>query len=135
MTAPKPNAELAYRTLELIRANPEHFNMTEWSDSRLDKVGLKDLTAPPSRDADDADLCGTTACFAGWAIALSGYMVTSCAVLTADGKVVVSRDVQDFAATLLGIEYTESEYLFYVENEEIDEAVEAVFGPRPEPAS
>lgn len=132
MTSQAPNAELAYRTLDLIQANPEHFNMAEWSASRVNKVSLKDLTAPTDQDVE---VCGSTACFAGWAIALSGYMVTTNSVLTGDGKTTVTDEVQEFAAALLGIDYEDSEYLFFVEDEGISQAVEKVFGPRPEPTS
>lgn len=51
-----PNAELAYKVLDHIDAHPEQWNQGRW------------YGADPE--------CGTTACFAGWAVALSGHDVT-----------------------------------------------------------
>lgn len=45
-----PNAELAYRVLDQIDAHPESWNQGTWD-------------------------CGTAACFAGWAVRLSGGKV------------------------------------------------------------
>lgn len=117
----EPNAELAYKTLDLINANPAHFDMERWVDAHF-PVGLSDLTA---------EACGTTACFAGWAVALSGYKVDGIGdVYNAEGFR-VNYDIQGFAADLLGIETEEAEDLFYVANDEIAAAVEEYFGPRP----
>lgn len=47
MSRPTPNAELAYRTLDQIDASPEHWRQSSW-------------------------VCGTSYCFGGWAVVLSG---------------------------------------------------------------
>jgi hypothetical protein len=52
MTAPTPNAELAYKVLDHIDAHPQQWRQGWWF-TELD--------------------CGTAACFAGWACVLSGY--------------------------------------------------------------
>lgn len=118
-----PNAELAYKTLDLINANPDHFDMEYWVEgpNLPPAVGLDDLTG---------EVCGTTACFAGWAAALAGYKITgSGSVYNAAGHQV--DNIQLFAANLLGIETEEADDLFYVANDEIAAAVEEYFGPRP----
>lgn len=51
MTAPKPNAELAYRVLDAIDADPKSWDQGTWAS----RAG-----------------CGTSACFAGWTCILSG---------------------------------------------------------------
>lgn len=53
MTA-KPNAELAWRVLDHIDVDPESWNQGTWY-----------------RQTD----CGTSACFAGWAVALAGHRI------------------------------------------------------------
>lgn len=126
MTAPKPNAELAYRVIDTARA-AQTLEMDFWAM----KVGghgpvtLADLTAPS---------CGTTACLAGWTEALAGNSVDiSGNVYDADGKYL--GQVQDLAAERLGISFDESEDLFFGEEEDLDDKIAAIFGPRPEAAS
>lgn len=126
MTA--PNAELAYATLDLVNAHRNRFEMEWWADGPDSTVTLAQLTT-------DDEACGTTACYAGWAVALRGYAATAGGrVLDAETGAVISTDIQRFAADLLGISHDTSEYLFYVHNDDIEDAVAEIFGPRPEPA-
>lgn len=116
----RPNAELAWRVMDHINAHRAAFNMADWWDNPdEDPVTLEDLV----------EECGTTACFGGWAIALSGY--TMGRGVTLDGEA-VCFSYSEFAQKLLGLSDTDASYLFYVSNDEIDRAVVNVFGPRPD---
>lgn len=111
-----PNAELAYRVLDHIDADPETWNQEWW------------FTVTE---------CGTAACFAGWACTLSGdrpdigkrglYFST---VFTAHG---LYADVAARACDLLGITAEDADDLFDPRNtrEDLDRLVEKFFGPRP----
>jgi hypothetical protein len=126
VTASKPNVELAYRVIDTARA-AQTLKMGFWAMKAVGHgpVTLADLTAPS---------CGTTACLAGWTEALAGNSVDiSGNVYDAEGKYL--GQVQDLAAERLGISYDESEDLFFVENEELDDKVAEIFGPRPGAAS
>lgn len=118
MTAPTPNAELAYRVLDHIDANPEQWRQGEW-------IGEAE--------------CGTVGCFAGWAVLLSGGR------LAGDGSGLVTglgeldgTHVWQAADALLGIGY---DYLNKRElpdpydglrnRESLGETVAEIFGPRP----
>lgn len=119
-----PNAELAYRVLDTARA-VDRLDMDEWSNSGDKPIGLAELTA--------VETCGTTACLAGWTAAMHGLKVdTAGRVYDASGTDV--GHVEYVAADLLGISSGQAHDLFYVENEDLDEAFVEVFGPRPEPA-
>lgn len=122
MTETKPNAKLAYKVLDLIKLNRERFDMGEWARGPEGGVTLKQLTDP--------NVCGTTACFAGWVIALSGYEVgTNGRVYDMRGPF-VSGDVSAFAAGLLGLDSSNPD-LFYGDDWDIAEVVQDWFGPRP----
>lgn len=118
-----PNAELAYRVVDAIKEHPEHFDMDEFVHVPLGMIdtgiGLDELTG---------QACDTTACFAGWAVALSGYR------MTAFGRVEIGekkRPVSALAAELLGIGEYDAHELFYSCNENWAGEVTRIFGPRP----
>jgi hypothetical protein len=127
VTAPTPNAELAYRVLDHIDAHPEQWNQGVY-------IGPAD--------------CGTAACFAGWAVLLSGAEPrfyapgVSTADVVVDGRV---RAVPDLAQEVnsasrwveAGDGYSDDIDLFdpYNSREDLGRLVEEIFGPRPEPAS
>jgi hypothetical protein len=128
VTAPaKPNAELAWRTYDAINANPAHFDMDNWVQARsVATIDLEQLTGPG---------CGTTACFAGWALALSGYQLTPNREVILANRM-IPKSIPELAADLLRIGEYEAGDLFYVDNEEFNaELIEQVFGPRPGGAS
>lgn len=118
-----PNTALAYQALDAALAHPDHFYMGQWCSSD-DRVGLDDLTGPD---------CGTTACYAGWVAAISGYQVDGDGYVFRGGELV--GDVDVVAAGLLGVGLETTDRLFYVDDAEIAAAVEDVFGPRPERVS
>ncbi len=119
MTAPTPNAELAYRILDQIDADPESWRQSYW-------FTLTD--------------CGTAGCLAGWACMLSGDKAspygdltvgdTFAFVETADGQRV---HAEDRAMELLGIELDDAYRLFSDTNtrEDLGRLVAEIFGPRP----
>jgi hypothetical protein len=120
----RPNAELAYRVLDAINANPAHFDMDTWVRVPHDAptIGLAQLTSPE---------CGTTACFAGWAIVLSGYELTRDLEIVQAGRV-VPEVLSRFAASLLGLNDEQADELFLAANEDFHpELVAEIFGPRP----
>lgn len=124
MTAPTPNAALAYQVLDLARASGDSFEMSSWAWS-LDgePVGLDDLTKHD---------CGTTACLAGWTAAVMGYKVDSAArVFDSDGNE-VSQEADLFAAGILGIDADQAGRLFYSSDSQVGRLVAEIFGPRPD---
>jgi hypothetical protein len=124
VTTPIPNAELAYRVLDIART-ARSLEMEYWANNLSGGlITLADLTAPT---------CGTTACLAGWTVALAGYAIKARgSVYNAAGDYV--GDVQPMAARMLGISDLASEDLFYVSNDDLDAAIADYFGPRPERA-
>lgn len=115
-----PNAELAYRVLDTALA-VKRLDMGNWSSSGDKPVGLDELTA---------ETCGTTACMAGWTVALSGMKVnTAGRVYDLSGNEV--GYVKDLATNLLGLTIDEADDLFYSEDCQVEEIVAEIFGPRP----
>lgn len=130
MTDTKPNAELAYRVLDHIDADPKSWNQTDWY-----------------RKTD----CGTVACFAGWSILLAdgeirdyvpyGHRVSivlggqvydafseaACAALNIRSVIIPGSEV--YAGELL----VHDDALFAADNtrDDLGRFVEAIFGPRP----
>ncbi len=116
MTETKPNAELAYRVLDHIDANPDSWDQGLWL-KRTD--------------------CGTAGCFAGWACMLAGdepsfRFIDSLRTdfVEVDGDRVY---VEDRAADRLGITPELADALFHPANtrEVLGDMVAEIFGPRP----
>ncbi len=125
VTGTKPNAELAYKVLDHIDANPQSWNQAVWVTE-----------------------CGTAACFAGWTVLLSGEKALDPGTaITATGE---RRDISKRAAQLLGflnrsamddasweaLKHTDWDGSFSLfaganSREDLGHIVEAVFGPRP----
>jgi hypothetical protein len=75
MTAPTPNAELAYAVLDHIDAHPEQWRQGEWA-----------------------------ACFAGWAVRLSGVQLDAGTDRVFDGPAeLLGLEIDEAADRLLGI--------------------------------
>lgn len=119
MTAPTtPNAELAYRVLDVIDAFPEQWEQGSWTTK-----------------------CGTSFCFAGWALKLTGHELVDyndedgLSRMRLDGKQeVFGETVRDAAMRELGIiRAREADELFEGVNSRatLGELVEEFFGPRP----
>jgi hypothetical protein len=120
-----PNAELAYRVLDHIDADPDSWFQETWL-TRTD--------------------CGTIACFAGWTCLLSGddpVFDDETETDTVDVAVVGLQSIPERAAHLLGIPFNRrlrfgvGHVLFDAEHDRksLGEAVEHYFGPRPDPQS
>lgn len=119
MTDLKPNAALAYRVLDHIKAHPEQW-LQDWWFTITD--------------------CGTAGCFAGWTTQLSGDTpriapdasigAEFAYVIRPDGVVV---DVSTRAAEQLGIDTPDACALFAASNDldDLAWAVTEIFGPRP----
>lgn len=116
VTAPKPNAELAYRVLDHIDAHPETWSQGTWD-------------------------CGTAACFAGWAVRLSGGKVDPLSInnpdpIVAEGpEQIVGLAVPDAAEIVLQSDCRDADGLdlFDAANtrEDLGRLVAEIFGPRP----
>jgi hypothetical protein len=128
MTDTKPNAELAYRVLDLTRQHAEHLNMGEWAEGVMKpdgiaKVTLTDLTGPA---------CCTTACFAGWTVALAGHAVSEGGgAWTESGEYLGLAEC--VAREMLGLTHERAALLFMATDDEyLATRVAEIFGPRPE---
>lgn len=130
----KPNAELAYRVLDHIDAHPEQWDQSHWWSDRAE-IWPGGAAVPT---------CGTSGCFAGWAVHLSGEQVQRGYV---NGEAVWNR-----AAQLLGFggenhmdgyAITQADNpslntsLFCGSNtrDDLGRLVAEIFGPRPEATS
>ncbi len=118
--------KLAWDTLDLIQAHPAKLDMNTWlSQAEEDEIGqtvvLEDLTVG----------CGTTACFAGWAVLVAGGQ------LFADSwgpMAQIGGDVDTVprvARNLLELSKEESLLLFHCRVDELASQVERFMGPRP----
>lgn len=121
MTAPTPNAPLAYAVLDHIDEHPE-----QW---------FQDLWLDLNTDGELGD-CGTVGCFAGWTTQLSGLAAVfndfgHGRFVKIDGNTVSFRDA---ATQLLGIDEDDADDLFAGSNsrEELGRLVTEIFGPRPD---
>lgn len=135
MTAPTPNAELAYAVLDHIDAHPEQHDQSRWFQKTT---------------------CGTTGCFAGWAVVLAGHHVEFDPEPYRDGiqrydtidgdRMRTVQWVAEEDLRIAGLEvpcqtcpdcgYLDdaTEALFCANNtrEDLGRLVEQIFGPRPE---
>lgn len=121
------NAELAYRVLDHIDAHPERHDQSDF---------VRSAVNTPSITADRMP-CGTTACFAGWTVLLSGHEIDLRRFMpradVGDGLI----EVDDVAARLLGIGESgldgHAHRLFYEANsrKDLGRMVAEIFGPRP----
>lgn len=128
MTAPVPNAALAYAVLDQIDAHPEQHDQSDFVRHHGDVWSIAATDMP----------CGTTACFAGWAVLLSGRTLELNHIVPQVRMDHGLVDVDDAAALLLGIGtrgmYDDPAHaLFYAARTRDDLArqVAEIFGPRP----
>jgi hypothetical protein len=113
----QPNAELAWRVLDHIDANPEQWDQGKW-------IGEAE--------------CGTVACFAGWTVLLSGGEInTSSESVTIPGRPdLKDLHIEQAAQRLLGVRgdvmvlYGDP-FDGLLTRDELGERVTAIFGPRP----
>lgn len=119
MTA--PNAERAYRALDTARL-ADRLNMDHWCEAPDGAVSLAELT--------DENTCGTTACLAGWVVAMQGHQVQESGRVWASTGEYLGR-VEQLAADWLGLSYAVADRLFYADNDQVDALMAEIFGPRP----
>jgi hypothetical protein len=84
-----------------------------------------------------SDTCNTVACFAGWTDAVAGYRIRpidSAAYKYDAHGAAHGGSVERVAQKLLGLSDDDAERLFYeTDDDELDDAVPAIFGPDPRP--
>lgn len=137
----EPNPALAWRVLDYIEAHPERHNQSSWIDAT--RAGMTDRVV----DRNDVEgSCGTTACFAGWTLLLSGATIDLEDHMAYNQVSAAWQGVARFAADLLGISEAAAPCgcsdcndrpatrLFYRAEtiEDLRKAVFDVFGPRPD---
>lgn len=100
------NADFADSVVGAIEANPAQHSQSMWAQQNE---------------------CGTTMCFAGWAVTLAGAKMEffdirhdlkrayDCTLPSGE-----SRNISDYAAELLGVNETQREALFHNMNNDID---------------
>lgn len=132
------NPELAWKVLDRIRTQVEFGE--EVADGWDQEVWAR-------QQIRQGEVCGTTRCFAGWTVTLSGgeiifppvqrsrrgtctYAPAADTVATPEGT---HRPIDAWATWLLGLDRYETKLLFYCPNdlEELEALVEEIFGPRP----
>jgi hypothetical protein len=114
-----PNAELAYRVLDRIDAEPYRWIQGDW--------------------ATETD-CGTAYCFAGWAVVLAGrepvWDYGECSYVADDrGVDEGTQFIGDAAREALGVEDTGSLFDGFNTREDLGRIVAEIFGPRPDAAA
>lgn len=136
MTAPTPNAELAYKVLDYIKAHPDLHDQGEFlhPSRELDQLFDRCEFVPVTTDVV-IQHCGTTACFAGWTALLSGKTLHASGNVREEGGRTI--DIERAAAGLLRInEYAASDLFYGAKDlDEVDAAVAEIFGPRPDAAA
>jgi hypothetical protein len=111
------NTELFRKIHEVISADPMKLEMTNWERRPIDAYREPDSTI-------EQDLCGTTRCVAGWAVALTtgtplfvnfggGRHPAVKELFQERGLEVHTDDFVDLGAALLGLEQADAYTLFF----------------------
>lgn len=131
-TPDERDAAFAWAVYDLAVKNPDRLNMYSWAIAST--AGLVDLDRLTTDESGPG--CGTTACYAGWAVALRGFSIR-----VADGQV-CQRDgiatgvhTEEAAAAILGLSPAEAYHLFHTSENELEGVITSLFGPRPEVSS
>jgi hypothetical protein len=124
------NGELAWRALDTARAKGK-LDMGSWF--QVESSRGYGIEVTPEQLLDE-NMCGTTACHAGWVVALSGYIMRDepggVMAIPPDGGAYDS--VMSTARVLLGVSDDEALALFLDSGDDtIEETVTEIFGPRP----
>jgi hypothetical protein len=130
------NAEMAKRILKIIEKKPEAFSMWMWIDGFDSEnveewdADLGDYVVPDDApmtfrldlqfDADgnplqEVNVCGSTLCVSGWAIALDGWTFSRDEELPSkNGKML--EDWTEEGQRILGLTYSDADILFGTSN-------------------
>jgi hypothetical protein len=104
--------DLHQQVMKQIEAEPERWNQGSYVSTRkMNEVGL-DSARLLALEVVDLNECGTTACYAGWALHLTGFKVNLFnQVFNEDGE----RDggVFDKAAEVLGLDHGQADEIFH----------------------
>lgn len=119
---PPLNTDLLYRTLDVVIAVDAigRLNMGSWTGSPprwKSMYDLDDIDRANAKKQRDADICESTACFAGWALMQEGGKVLSLGVQTPEGELIGFEEIEWEAARLLGFNDGERRALFYCTND------------------
>ena len=102
------NSDLAWRVMDAINEHRASFNMATWVDRGI-MISLphKEWVDPITLD-ELTNECGTTACFAGWTVLLTGHKIDrdSGNVLDENGHLTI-KEVTDLAYELLDLDPAE----------------------------
>jgi hypothetical protein len=102
------SAPLIDRVVDVIEHNPNAHDQSYWAWRDMDYS----LTAPPLSISLDNFPCGTTACVAGWALLLAGYVLTFDEGSDAANFAENGRIIPLLARELLRLEREQAEQLF-----------------------
>jgi len=103
------NEEMVRKTWELVKEFENNWNQ-EWFITGEDKMSVKRLR-------ENANICETSMCFAGFAILASGGSVEGGQFRSANGEAV---EPDSYAQTQLGLTFAESDEIFYESAEVTD---------------
>lgn len=120
---PKLNVKLLRKIQKVILANPSHFHMGNWSGMKVDhrtNIGeFRELASSWKKDGLQ-EPCGTTACIAGWAVALATDKEIGKAEVNYNYG--IDSNIKYISPALLGIEVELDE-----DGDQIDGMVEELF--------
>ncbi|MDG9703800.1 hypothetical protein [Streptomyces sp. DH37] len=114
---PQTPAALARAILDAIRAQPDAFDMEEWTN-----------LAPGEELEPGAITCGTTLCAAGWAAHLTGWTIVSTPLSVYAEKDERTCNIGDAACEALGL--TEDETFWWEDEETAIHRLEEIAGLR-----
>lgn len=101
------NWELIEKTLVNIEGSPDNFNMKAWASVRGKYANVAE------QQRAEIPLCGTTMCFAGWAVYTAGHKINwsvlSDTCIAPEGP---HQTIKYAATTLLGLSNEEARKLF-----------------------
>lgn len=129
---------LAYEVLDFCLANPDKHDQSYW----LLPGPIDARPASAERCAVDAaqasNWCGTTACYAGWTVLLSGKRIAwSMWGIREEGSspwvTETVSSVAGVAMRMLGLTYMEAHEVFQVAQtpDDVADEIERIYGPRP----
>jgi hypothetical protein len=127
MSKPKLNDQLFCRTIKHVEKFPDNFNMGTWGES--------DVQAATTRKGA---ICGTTACFGGWAVWLDleeklknpNVVTKAWRAVLHDQRTSDRNPMYDQARKLLGLTKPEAARVFYCSNGDIRKSIKEVYANR-----
>ena len=108
-----PNAALAQKILDMVTLRPETLDMGNWADLGYseDAEPLTALTIPLDTPVQEINVCDSTLCISGWALALTGWTIFRGRNPEKEGEDFRSWEVNGMLA--LGIDFEDASRLFF----------------------